>query len=339
MITMAGIKAVPTHSMLAGAVLLLVAVLEGSTVLGSKADGAAPATNTCTSSAGGGGISVSVDAETKSVSFVCATEVSKVQPGSTESENVTQCYMNSDPSVVKRLEDLFGIGSQAIVTPTGDPKAGSKVALTLGKLPQRTTAIYFECKAATDAPVGSNPGVGGVGGVRAQAGAKEPEAKCLVTVTVPADPAAHTCTVDKGNLELEITSESKRVSFHCDTNVATLSPEEFSDKIFDESCEKEVTLSEKLPTAMVSQGSSGYSLIVDELPETAATFCYKCSAASAPTQKGASGQSQNANACTVKVKVAAANFASGSFSSVTTGSVPTLILGLAASLVFAAVAF
>nr|CCA30023.1 SRS domain-containing protein [Neospora caninum Liverpool]CEL71236.1 TPA: SRS domain-containing protein [Neospora caninum Liverpool] len=159
-----------------------------------------------------------------------------------------------------------------------------------------------------------------------------PGSKCVVTVTVPADPAASTCTVEKENMELEINSESKRVSFLCDTGITTLIPLDPSNKILDESCQNEVTLADALPSAKFERTVEDYQFSVGELPETAVTLCYKCSAALDSEREQAAAE--GSNACTVKIKVTAANHRSAAFPFATTGSVLAVVLGVAVSVSF-----
>ncbi|KEP65865.1 UNVERIFIED_CONTAM: SAG-related sequence SRS53B [Hammondia hammondi] len=155
----------------------------------------------------------------------------------------------------------------------------------------------------------------------------EPKAKCLVTVTVPADPDAQTCTLAKQNMNLEITENSKSAAFHCDTDISALSPDVGSKMIFDEMCQKEVNLTEVIASAKVQTTDAGYTFSVEELPDTAQTFCYKCSTAAANTEVKA----PNENACFVKIKIAAANKDSAASASATTGSVSALAIGIVTS--------
>nr|CCA30024.1 SRS domain-containing protein [Neospora caninum Liverpool]CEL71237.1 TPA: SRS domain-containing protein [Neospora caninum Liverpool] len=360
---MAGIKAVPTHSMLAGAVFLLVAVLEGSTVLGSKADGAAHATNICTTSAASDGISVTVDTETKTVTFVCDTGINNVLPSPSETR-LAKYYAGPNLEDEEELETLFGQGSQATITPSQRNSTGkSTVELTLGKLPETMKTIYFGCKTPASLPGVAGVGVGvGVPGARRLAAAKTAAEKCVVTVTVPADPAANisiqkhsfasfslsggrvchcapgcyspmpaACTVAKQNMDLEITNESKSVSFQCDTNVGNLTPEKASDLIFDESCQNPVELADMLPSAKLATSTSGYTFSVEELPETAATFCYKCAAASDPEEEKKVSQPEP-NACYVKIQVSQRSSAAST--SAFAGSAQALLVGLGVSSAF-----
>ncbi|PFH33705.1 SAG-related sequence SRS53F [Besnoitia besnoiti] len=122
---------------------------------------------------------------------------------------------------------------------------------------------------------------------------------CLVTVTVPADPSAPTCTLAKKSMEVDITSEAKSTTFSCDSTIPSLSPETSSGNIFDESCAKPVKLAEALPTAKLEPAGSGYTFSVVELPSAPTTLCYKCST-SPEKERGGADES-----CTVKIKVAA----------------------------------
>ncbi|EPT25747.1 SAG-related sequence SRS53B [Toxoplasma gondii TgCatPRC2] len=160
----------------------------------------------------------------------------------------------------------------------------------------------------------------------------QPKAKCLVTVTVPADPDAQTCTLAKQNMNLEITEKSKSAAFQCDTDISTLSPDVGSKLIFDERCQKEVNLTEVIASAKVQTTDTGYAFSVEELPDTAQVFCYKCSTATANTEANA----PNENACFVKIKVSAANKDSAASASATTGSVSALSIGIVTSFFVAA---
>ncbi|PFH33708.1 SAG-related sequence SRS53B [Besnoitia besnoiti] len=125
------------------------------------------------------------------------------------------------------------------------------------------------------------------------------KATCLVTVTVPADPNAPTCTLAKKSMEVDITSEAKSTTFSCDSTIPSLSPETSSGNIFDESCAKPVKLAEALPTAKLEPAGSGYTFSVVELPSAPTTLCYKCSTSPEKERDGAD------ESCTVKIKVAA----------------------------------
>ncbi|CBZ55385.1 SRS domain-containing protein [Neospora caninum Liverpool] len=387
MATMGGTRAGPSNWRMAGTLFLVGAVLVSSAVLGSKGQSAETSTNTCTKRAANQGISVAVDTVTRKVTFVCDTGINNVLPSPSETR-LAKYYAGPNLEDEEELETLFGQGSQATITPSQRISGGqSTVTLALGKLPETKQVIYFGCsdKAASEgvgAPAPGGPGVVGRG----------KETKCVVTVTVPADPDASmvpelakqeelapfsmkrsrphqlasalifllaclllcipvchhsrwrssrmpaACTVAKENMNLEINSESKTASFRCDTDIATLSPRTATN-IFDESCENEVTLAEKLPSASLTNTNSGYQFTVEELPEPAATFCYKCSAASASGTRASPEQSQNAIACYVKIKVSAANLDSAALISARTLSVPALFLGLAAAVLFAAAVF
>nr|CCA30085.1 SRS domain-containing protein [Neospora caninum Liverpool]CEL71331.1 TPA: SRS domain-containing protein [Neospora caninum Liverpool] len=402
---MAALRFDPTHRWMAGALFLVVVLFMSSTVLVAKVDGEEPSQKvTCNATAAAsGGISVSVDQKTKMVSFFCGTDMSQLQP-SQGKETVTAFYTKKQLGDLGSLEDVFGQGSQATVaTPSEDGANGSEVTLTLKKLPERMTTIYFSCTKTPPSPPAQSPGQRSPV-ARVPLTAKPAAENCVVTVTVPADPAANSklqmrvpdskvfvevscltgaqesrndiyfnhapcpetvysnkqffrsqrpssgplhrlipcgsscmcaaCTVEKQSMELDITSESKSVSFHCDTNVDELSPTEFSDKILDESCEEQVTLAEKLSSATLTKAESGYTFSVEELPETAATFCYKCSAPSDSDHREVLGQNQNTNACTVKIQVSAALPDGSSSASARTGSVLALVLGVAASVSF-----
>nr|CCA30080.1 SRS domain-containing protein [Neospora caninum Liverpool]CEL71326.1 TPA: SRS domain-containing protein [Neospora caninum Liverpool] len=329
---MAGSGAVPTRRMMAGVLWLLVVVLMPSPALGNNEENESAATKTCAKSIPQKGISVSVEKRTKKVSFACGNGVTKVVPSSEDKSEVTECYTDHTLRTKNTLTELFGQGSQASVTApsTADPK-DTTVTLTLAQLPEMTTDIYFGCAATTESTTTGTPSVlGAVPGTRVMTNAAT--AECVVTVTVPADPAANTCTVEKENMELEINSESKRVSFLCDTGITTLIPLDPSNKILDESCQNEVMLADALPSAKFERTVKNYQFSVEELPETAVTLCYKCSAALDSEREQAAAE--GSNACTVKIKVAAANHLSAAFHFVTTGSVLAVVLGVAVSVSF-----
>nr|CCA30084.1 SRS domain-containing protein [Neospora caninum Liverpool]CEL71330.1 TPA: SRS domain-containing protein [Neospora caninum Liverpool] len=353
---------------MAGAPFVVFVALMSSTLQEVQGQAEAAPPNTCSNQTLAKGISVSVDQNKKAVSFVCGADLSQVLPSPEEEGTATECYTKNNLSGEKTLVELFGPETQATVSPptAGSSQQPSTVALTLGKLPERTTIIYFACTAATGVPGGGVPG-GVPGAVPGKIGAvtatNAVENKCVVTVTVPADPAANitptsyhletfdpfflliggrvchctrgcyspmsaACTVAKQNMDLEITSESKSVSFQCDTNIDRLNPENTADLIFDESCQKSVNLAAMLPSAKLATSTSGYTLSVEELPETAATFCYKCSAAAAERNEV---PEEGSNACNVKIHVSAADLDSAASSVATTGSVPLLTSGLAIS--------
>nr|CCA30025.1 SRS domain-containing protein [Neospora caninum Liverpool]CEL71238.1 TPA: SRS domain-containing protein [Neospora caninum Liverpool] len=414
---MAGTRAGISYWRVARTLFLVGAVLASSAVLGSKGQSDEASPPTCTTGGATKGISVTVDTNTKTATFVCDTGINNVLPSPGETP-LTKYYAN------KTLEDgeeelatFFGEGSQAtIVTPQGDTGGKSTVELMLRKLPERMKIIYFGCsnKAASgeagtlavatvatgiqSQPMASAGGSGGSAialgagsrrlmvadsapyeALRRSVGRKSPQdgttaaQKCIVKVTVPADPSASSnhpnqlasrnfrslsfslsggrvchctpgcyspmraaCTVAKQNMDLEITNESKSVSFQCDTDIDNLTPEKSSDLIFDESCQEQVKLSEKLPSASLTKTNSGYTFSVEELPETAATFCYKCSAAAADRKEPPAEES---TACNVKINVSAADLDSAASSVATTGSVPLLTSGLAISFVVLPVVF
>ncbi|KEP65870.1 UNVERIFIED_CONTAM: SAG-related sequence SRS52C [Hammondia hammondi] len=193
--------------------------------------------------------------------------------------------------------------------------------------------IYFGCsKPGGTAPPSSNDVQGTRGPSTPASKPTDSTAQCVVTVTVPADPAANTCTLTKKTMNLEVTSKSKSVSFKCDTDIATLTPAVASGMIYDKLCKEEFKLSEKLPTAKLAETTSGYTFSLEELPENAAAFCYKCLASAAGNQKGGSGQQPSA--CTVKINVSAAVPDSDISASATTGSAAALVFGLTGSLIF-----
>ncbi|CBZ55388.1 SRS domain-containing protein [Neospora caninum Liverpool] len=379
---MAGTRAFPTQRRMAGALFLVGAVLASSAVLGSNGQSDKTPPHTCTSGGASQGISVTVDTKTKTATFVCDTDINNVLP-SPSGTTLTKYY--ADKALGKEKEEelatFFGQGSQATITQSQrNPTGKSTVELTLGKLPETIKTIYFGCsdKAASREAGRLGTGVGGHG-ARRLAAAKAAAAagnKCVVTVTVPADPAANSkpelcyirfkvfcgilvkhsfasfslrggrvchfapgccspmsaaCTVAKKNMDLEITNESKSVSFQCDTNVGNLTPANPADLIFDESCQNPVKLADMLPSAKLATSTSGYTFSVEELPETAATFCYKCSAVAADKKEA---PEEGSNACNVKIHVSAANLDSAASSVATTRSVPLLTSGLAISFLF-----
>ncbi|KEP65866.1 UNVERIFIED_CONTAM: SAG-related sequence SRS53A [Hammondia hammondi] len=305
---------------MASALFFIVALLMSSTVVASTGDAEAQVSKkTCTKSDASSGISVEVDKSTKKVSFACGAGVNKVQPSDDQSR-VTQCYTKGGLTEPKDLASLFGDGSEATVTPSnGDASDGDKtVTLKLGKLPQTTQTIYFGC-------TGESPTTG-EGQQTAAVAAKDKDQKCVVTVTVPADPDANTCTLERQTMNLEVTSGTKSVSFQCDTGIATLIPGVDSKTIFDETCAKEVPLADTLPSAKLATEDSRYTFTVDELPETAATFCYKCSAPAAHNSKA---PEQQTDACNVKINISAASLESAA-TSATAGSFLALIAALLA---------
>nr|CEL70122.1 TPA: SRS domain-containing protein [Neospora caninum Liverpool] len=147
-------------------------------------------------------------------------------------------------------------------------------------------------------------------------------------------PAA--CTGAKQSMDLEITSESKSVSFQCDTIIDRLNPENHSDLIFDESCQNPVRLADMLPSAKLATSTSGYTFSVEELPETAGTFCYKCAAASGSEQEGEELW-QEPNACYVKIQVPQRSNAAST--SAFARSVQALLLGLGVFVAFVQVMY
>nr|PIM00782.1 SAG-related sequence SRS53A [Toxoplasma gondii COUG] len=172
---------------MASTLFFIVAVLMSSTVLANTGDAEAQVSkNSCTTSAASSGISVEVDKSTKKVSFTCGAGINEVQP-SNEQSGITQCYTKEVLTEPKDLVSLFGDGSQVTVTPAnGESSDGDKtVTLKLGKLPQTTQTIYFGCtgKSATT----------GEGQETLAVAPKDEEQKCVVTVTVPADPDANIC--------------------------------------------------------------------------------------------------------------------------------------------------
>ncbi|KEP65863.1 UNVERIFIED_CONTAM: SAG-related sequence SRS53F [Hammondia hammondi] len=320
-----------THRRMAGALFFVVAALISTAVPGAETATPGPSTNTCTTASGS--ISVSVDQTTQTVSFICGTAVSDVLPS--EQDTVTQCYEDKSITQLKNLVDLFGMESKGTIkSSTATNASGKEVSLTLTKLPEKTTDIYFGC-AAPKSREGLQEGVGR--GAEDQSDADTAKAKCVVTVTVPADPNANTCILKKQTMDLKITSTTKSVSFQCDTGIATLTPKNFSDMIFDELCDKQVKLQEVLPTATLVNADSRYTFSIGKLPETAQTFCYKCSA-SAPEQKNGVAQSQN-DSCSVKINVAAASLESAASTSAATGLVVALIFALALPSFFLSVSF
>ncbi|KEP65869.1 UNVERIFIED_CONTAM: SAG-related sequence SRS52F [Hammondia hammondi] len=253
----------------------------------------------------------------------------------------------------------------------------TKAVLTVGALPPTTTAIYFACGTEAQNVTGSGGvsagtderknrsglevqstglhGYKGPGGNGQSGGALGPPSNvnvnrevghqnnnpspkhCVVTVKVPADPKATTCTVKKNNMNLQITSETKSVSFQCDTPISTLLPQDTSDSIFDESCKISLKLSEKLPSAkLATTATGGYTFSVEELPDTQQTLCYKCSSLAANKKEL---QTEEENVCTVKIEVATADTVSDASASVATVSLPALAFGVVISSFFSTIAF
>nr|CCA30072.1 SRS domain-containing protein [Neospora caninum Liverpool]CEL71318.1 TPA: SRS domain-containing protein [Neospora caninum Liverpool] len=396
---MARTRGAPMDMRKAGTLVLVFTLLVSSTELVSHAQ--ETEANTCKTDIDSNAIAVAVDTRTKTVNFVCESKIKNVKPSQEGGGRITMYCTDSTLGTEKNLEDLFGPGSQATVTPTaGDPPGNSEVTLTLGKLPETTQTIYFGCTATAASPgAGAVPGgaasssvvgthasssaetlsgggaeqVGLVAGIRSRRlmavasapyeavrRSKEvsiggdsdgPNAQCVVTVTVPADPKAnskpqrhYTRCLDyvgtprsarEQNMDLEITSENKSVSFQCDTNISTLNPKESTTTIFDGSCEKPVPLAEKLPSAKLEREGSRYTFSVGELPETAITLCYKCS--SPADDKEELSPEQKNEACTVKINVAAADLDSDSAASVSTGSVPAVVFAFVVSICFSMV--
>ncbi|EPT25743.1 SAG-related sequence SRS53F [Toxoplasma gondii TgCatPRC2] len=319
-----------TRRRMAGALFFVVAALMSPAVPRAETATPGPSTNTCTTTSGS--ISVSVDQTTKTVSFICGTNVSDVLPSA--QDTVTQYYEDKNITKLKNLVELFGMESKGTIkSSTATNASGKEVSLTLTKLPEKTTDIYFGC-AAPKPREELQEGVGReTGNLNDADTAKE---KCIVTVTVPADPNVNTCTLKKQNMDLKITNTNKSVSFQCDTGISTLTPKNSSNMIFDELCDKQVKLQEVLPTATLVNADSRYTFSVGKLPETSQTFCYKCSA----SEVGKKNESQgSAEACTVKVKVAAANLDSAASTSATAGSMSTLVFGFVSSVAFSTSGF
>nr|CCA30078.1 SRS domain-containing protein [Neospora caninum Liverpool]CEL71324.1 TPA: SRS domain-containing protein [Neospora caninum Liverpool] len=326
--SMARSRVIPTPRKIVAATFFCVALLMSTGVLADEEAGPSAITNTCTNTAAASGISVVVDAKAKTVTFVCDKTINHVLPSHSDS-TLTTYYTEKGLEHENDLAGLFGQGSAAAITNLNQKSPGaSQVTLTLVNLPQKKQTIYFACS--------TTPAGGAAVGAALTRVEQKTNDKCVVTVTVPADPDANTCSVAKENMILEINSESKTASFHCDTDIATLAPGTVT-QIFDESCENEVRLAEKLPSASLTDTDSGYQFTVEELPEAAATFCYKCSAASDSDNKELP-EGKN-NACTVTINVAAADLDSDSAASATPGSVSALVLGFAVSLIFAKVLF
>ncbi|PFH33714.1 SAG-related sequence SRS52C [Besnoitia besnoiti] len=107
-----------------------------------------------------------------------------------------------------------------------------------------------------------------------------------------------TCTSTKKNLELDITAETSKLTFKCDTDIPFFSPTKASQTAYDESCTGLVELPAKLPSAKVEIVASAYTFRVEELPSTPPTVCYKCSATS-----GKPENAQDGAWCAVRIKV------------------------------------
>nr|CCA30079.1 SRS domain-containing protein [Neospora caninum Liverpool]CEL71325.1 TPA: SRS domain-containing protein [Neospora caninum Liverpool] len=344
---MAGIRLVPSNRRMTGALFLVAVVHMSTAALGINATEQEQSANICTAPAEDNGqstgISTAVDEDSKQVSFVCDSGVANVWPAATTNK-VSQSYNDNTLTEKNNLAELFGEGSEASVTsPTADSPAQKTVTLSLSKLPETTQIVYFaaprRCQARPSAPIATS---------RCH---RFQFASTIIYALLPSlqqSPDLHltpwwssflpaACTVQKQNMELEITSENKSVSFQCDTGISTLNPKESTTNIFDESCENEVTLAEKLPSASLTTTNSGYTFSVEELPETAITLCYKCSSPADDTEE--SPPERKIVACTVKINVAAANINSDSAAFATAGSASVLVLGLGISVFFATVSF
>ncbi|KEP65864.1 UNVERIFIED_CONTAM: SAG-related sequence SRS53C [Hammondia hammondi] len=308
-----------------GALVLVVAVLMSGTALGSHEGAQNPSANICKGAVASesAGIVVEVDADSKKVSFVCDSAAKNLSPPE-KGGKVTQCHTNSALSNMVTLAELFGNGSEATVTSVTDPPQGSAVTLTLASLPDTAQVIHFGCTDKTESPESAlrvNQSTDGAG------------KKCTVTVIVPADPSANTCTLKKKSMDLKITSETKTVSFQCDTGIPTLSPASDT-QILDEKCEEQVTLSDVIPSAKMAKRGSRYSFSVEELPETAVTFCYKCSTSSPAGSDRKEVSENNADECVVKIEVSAANLDSAASTTGVTGSQLGLVFRLGVSVFF-----
>nr|PIM00779.1 SAG-related sequence SRS53D [Toxoplasma gondii COUG] len=328
-VTMAGAQVIFSEVRMTGALFLVVVGLMSTAALGNNGQGDEASKYTCTTPGAQTGISVTVDTTTKKAMFICDAENRNVLP-STTTTKLTKFYNDKDMPEEMELDKVFGEGSEAtIMTENGDSTSKTTVVLTLGELPEKSTTIYFGCT-STATSAGAVARLGRADRVSETPVTPNPlDGKCIVTVTVPADPAANTCTLTKGNMNLEISSTSKSVSFQCDTDIAVLNPETVPVMVYDESCKEEVKLSDKLPTAKLesTKPESGHTFRVEHLPENAQSFCYKCSA-SAPEQKNGVAQSQK-DSCTVKINVAAASLESAASTSAAAGSVVALIFALA----------
>ncbi|KFH18341.1 SAG-related sequence SRS53C [Toxoplasma gondii MAS] len=310
-----------------GALVLFVAVLMSGSALGSHEGAQNPPANICKGAAApeSAGIAVEVDADSKKASFVCDSEAKNLSPPE-KGGKVTQCHKNNALNNMVTLAELFGDGSEATVTPVADSAQGSAVTLTLASLPETAQTIYFGCTGETESSV-SPPAA------RVKQSTDGAGKKCTVTVIVPADPAANTCTLKKKFMDLKITSETKTVSFQCDTGIPTLSPAADT-QIFDDKCEEQVTLSDVIPSAKMARRGSRYSFSVEELPETEVTLCYKCSTSAPAGSDRKEVSENNANACVVKIKVSAANLDSAASTTGVAGSLLGLVFRLGVSVFF-----
>nr|CCA30076.1 SRS domain-containing protein [Neospora caninum Liverpool]CEL71322.1 TPA: SRS domain-containing protein [Neospora caninum Liverpool] len=368
-----------------GVVALSVALLMSCSSLGMDTPEGRTAENTCTERTAEEGITVSVDPEQKTASFSCDNTIIHVWP-KTNSEVVTTYFVTEQLDRAQSLETVFGEGSKLTVT-NQQKKADvnnlvkKNAVLVVGKLPAATTTIYFACATAEqptersrrlsadartlkngsgvqDASVDANEQATlkkhAQGTNRKDSRGSEQHdgggstKKCVVAVTIPADPTAASKSnvylrsiLGISNMELGVTSENKSVSFQCDSIVPVLSPEQASGMVFDESCQNPVKLADMVPSAKLETSSSGYTFIVEELPETAATFCYKCSALPVSDQAKVSHEDsqEKKEACTVKINVAAADLGSDSAAFATAGSVSAPVFGLVTALCVAAVVF
>ncbi|KEP65872.1 UNVERIFIED_CONTAM: SAG-related sequence SRS52A [Hammondia hammondi] len=327
---MARISVVPIRLIITGSFFFVVAALMSTTVLGAEGTNDAASTKICNADAAAkGGISVEVDPATKKVSFSCGTNMGNLLPSPGDNNTITKCYSRVNLQGETPLVERFGEGSKANVkTASTTSTTSAEVSLTVGKLPEMTDTVYFACSAAAASGANRAPKVDPSQNIDGNTG----KTKCVVTVTVPADPNANTCTVAKQSMNLAITRDSKTVSFLCDTDIDTLLPQDFSDEIFDESCQKKVKLASVLPSATFQQTSSAHVFSVKALPQTEATYCYKCS----PLVDSGDSADGKKNACNVKIRVSASSGENSSVS-VTTGSLCALVFGLFVSSVFSTV--
>ncbi|KFG56318.1 SAG-related sequence SRS52A [Toxoplasma gondii FOU] len=327
---MARISVVPIRLIMTGSLFFVVVVLMSTTALRAEGTNGAPSTKICNADAAAkGGISVEVDPATKKVSFSCGTDMGNVLPLPGDNNTITKCYSRANLQGETPLAEFFGEGSKANVqTASTTSGTSAEVSLTVGKLPEMTDTIYFACSTTPASGANRSP----TGDPSQNSDGNRGKTKCVVTVTVPADPNANTCTVAKQSMTLMITKDSKTVSFLCDMDIATLLPQDFSHEILDESCQEKVKLADVLPSATFQETSSAHVFSVKELPKTEATYCYKCSP---PVDSGDTADGKK-NACTVKIRVSASSGENLSVS-VTAGSVCALVFGLFVSSVFSTV--
>ncbi|KFH18336.1 SAG-related sequence SRS52F [Toxoplasma gondii MAS] len=235
----------------------------------------------------------------------------------------------------------FACGTEAQkVTDSGGVSASTDERENRSGLEDQSTSLHGDKDPGGNGQNGGAPGPPSNANVNREVGHQNNNPSpdhCVVTVKVPADPKIATCKIKKTNMNLQITSETKGVSFQCDTPISTLLPQDPSDSIFDESSKISLKLSEKLPSAQLATAATGgYTFSVEELPETEQTLCYKCSS---PAANKKELQPEEDNVSTVKIKVAAIDPVSDASASVATVSLPALAFGVVISSIFSTISF